>query len=198
MFYSEFISAYSFVEGNEIMKWKNEIIWISKITVMHMNVWYGIRGCLLILLYTTILHIIICQKYRSGKSHWFQTYTGTYQSKIYLNLPHFWRTHQRATRQIVSGPIKTPSFTFSEFWSYHAVWYALMDYYLVSVISELLACFSSNVFCPGTQYKCITWSSRVLLELVFPLILVHTDGTKFHIWLKWTYRKSKKTYCPSR
>lgn len=48
-------------------KWNNMDIKTYGKQPMHMNIWYGTRGCLLIFLCTTILHVIICCKYRSGK-----------------------------------------------------------------------------------------------------------------------------------
>lgn len=105
-----------------------------------------------------------------------------------LNLPHFWSTHQRATWQIVPGLIKTPRILLSLNWSILNLPCSVIctdgllfsQHYLRTNCLFLLKC----VF-PSSQYKCITWSSRVLLELEFPLILGHTDGTKSHHTNDW-------------
>lgn len=54
-------------------------------------------------------------------------------------------------------------------WSYHAVRYAVMDYYLVSIISDLLPCALSNAFCAGTQSKCFTWVNSTYTRISFDL-----------------------------
>lgn len=98
----------------------NETLWASKNYSeqrMHVNSWWGIRGALLSRCTVLACMLLYVATADQGNSFDFKSCADAYQNTVELNLQLFWRAHQRATWQVVSGNIKTPSVFFSLSWS---------------------------------------------------------------------------------
>lgn len=94
-------------------KWNNMGIKNYSEQRLHVNSWWGIRGGLFSCCTVLVCMLPCVATADQGNSFDFRSYADAYQSTVELNLQLFWRTRQRATWQIVSGNIKTPSVFFS-------------------------------------------------------------------------------------